>query len=166
MPEQQAPQVHTFRSTFEAYNATQCIEEIRDGDVLVIKPEQVIGIACTWPFALTEHIGELHVLTANPRTYEDGKFAAGVDLAEQLAREYGWRIVPPLNVGMARAFMADHRSSGEPIGFKVLTRKTETGRERTGWLIAGTTGFLELDSHGHYVWASEWAPLTEEKDGA
>jgi hypothetical protein len=159
------PRVHSFDSTTEAYNATQCYEEIRDGDVLLIESEKVIAIASTWPFALTESFGELHVTTANPRTYQDGIFAAGVDLAEQLARERGWRIVPPLDVAMARAILAERPHSGEPVGFKTLSQKTEAGRERTGWLIAGTTGFIELDTYGHLVSAGTWAPLTNDQKG-
>ncbi|MBL1115374.1 hypothetical protein JK364_23675 [Streptomyces sp. 110] len=157
------PRVHSFASTMEAYNATQCYEEIRDGDVLLIESEKVIGIASTWPFALTESFGELHVTTANPRTNQDGIFAAGVDLGEQLARERGWRIVPPLDVNMARAFMAEYPRCGEPIGFKPLSWESESGRERAGWLVAGTTGFIELDTYGHIRVASTWSPLINEK---
>ncbi|MFI1408861.1 hypothetical protein ACH4Y0_02810 [Streptomyces sp. NPDC020707] len=159
------PKVHPFGSTTDAYNATQCSEEIHDGDVLLIESEKTIGIAWTWPFALTEHVGELHVTTADPRTYQDGIFAAGVDLAEQLAKERGWRIIPPLDVAMARAFLAQYPRCGEPLGFKVLSRKSEAGRTRTGWLIAGTTGFVELDTDGHFVFANQWSPLTNEQEG-
>lgn len=159
------PSVHHFDDTTEAYNATQCNEEMRDGDVLVIEPEKVIGIAWTWPFALTERFGELHVTTADPRTYQGGIFAAGVELAEQLASERGWRIVPPLDLGLARALIAQHPRCGQPIGFKSLSRETEAGRERAGWLLAGTTGFVELDTYGHVVFANEWSPLTIEQEG-
>ncbi|WP_369042292.1 hypothetical protein [Streptomyces sp. Midd1] len=158
------PVVREFSSTTDAYGACQTAEDIRDGDVLVIEAEKVVGIAWAWPFALTENIGELHVTTANPRTYQDGIFAAGVDRAEQIARERSWQIVPALDAGMARAFLAESPRCGEPLGFKVLTRKTETGRERTGWLLAGTTGFIELDNHGHFQFANQWCPLTNEKE--
>ncbi|MER6367083.1 hypothetical protein ABT255_01665 [Streptomyces mirabilis] len=157
------PNIHHFDNTTEAYNAAQCRDDIRDGDVLVIETEKVIGIAWTWPFALTESFGELHVTTVNPRTYQDGIFAAGVDRGEQLAREMGWRIVPALDVSMARAFLTSYPKCGEPIGFKVLSRKSETGRERIGWLVAGTTGYIELDTYGHVRFANEWSPLTNEK---
>ncbi|MCT9105390.1 hypothetical protein [Streptomyces mirabilis] len=157
------PNIHHFDDTTEAYNAAQCRDDIRDGDVLVIETEKVIGIAWTWPFALTESFGELHVTTVNPRTYQDGIFAAGVDRGEQLAREMGWRIVPALDVSMTRAFLTSYPKCGEPIGFKVLSRKSETGRERIGWLVAGTTGYIELDTYGHVRFANEWSPLTNEK---
>lgn len=159
------PKVHRFGSSMEAYNATQCFEEINDGDVLVIEPEKIIGIAWTWPFALTENVGELHVTTANPRTYQDGIFAAGVDRAEQIARDYGWPIVPPLDLRMARSILAGYQKCGEPVGYRVLTRKTEDARERTGWLVAGTTGFIELDNAGRLSVTGTWSPLTDDKEG-
>ncbi|NIY68095.1 hypothetical protein [Streptomyces malaysiensis] len=157
------PKVHTFGDTFQAYNATQCQEDIRDGDVLLVESEKVVGIAWTWPFALTESIGELHVMTADPRTHQDGMFAAGVALAEQVAREHGLRIVPPLDKAKARAILAGYQRDGEPVGYRVLTRKTETGRERTGWLVASTTAFIELDTFGHLAVTGTWTRLTNEK---
>lgn len=158
-----APKVHTFDNTTDAYDATQCNEEIKDGDVLVIESEQVIGIAYTFPFALTEYIGELHVTIANPRTREGGIFAAGVDRAEQIARERGWRIVPPLDPALGRAFLEGTPRVGEPLGYRVLTAKTPAGRLRTGWLLAGTVAFIELDNNGHYRRTSEWVSFDEKK---
>lgn len=80
-----APMIHRFASTGEAYDATQCDDEIRNGDVLVIVPEGVVGIADTWPFAVTKNFGELHRLHDHDtiRTYQDGRFAGSADLAEQ-----------------------------------------------------------------------------------
>jgi hypothetical protein len=91
MSDTRVPQVWTFYSTGEAYGAVQCRDEIRDGDVLVIEREQVIGIGYTWPFALTEASGDLHTLLdrLNPRTWQGGKFAAGVVVAEQEAARMG-----------------------------------------------------------------------------
>ncbi|HZF90423.1 hypothetical protein [Streptomyces sp.] len=84
------PIVHRFHSTGEAYNATQCRDHIRDGDVLVIEREQVVGfLVDAWPGAITTAHGELHTFTTDPRTLGNGKYAASVDLAEQLARELG-----------------------------------------------------------------------------
>ncbi|MEU2393985.1 hypothetical protein [Streptomyces sp. NPDC007369] len=84
------PNVHRFDSTREAYDATQCREDILDGDVLVIEREQVVGfLRSAWPGAITAMHGELHTFTADPRTIDDGKYAASVDLAEQVARELG-----------------------------------------------------------------------------
>lgn len=85
------PIVHRFNSTREAYDATQCRDHILDGDVLVIEREQVVGfLRGAWPGAITAmHGGELHTVTGDPRTIDDGKYAGSVDLAEQLARELG-----------------------------------------------------------------------------
>ncbi|MFE1773745.1 hypothetical protein [Streptomyces sp. NPDC059008] len=84
------PAVHHFGSTGEAYNATQCRDDILDGDVLVIEREQVVGfLRSAWPGAITAMHGELHTFTADPRKIDDGKYAASVDLAEQTARELG-----------------------------------------------------------------------------
>lgn len=52
--------VHIFDTTDDAYDACQTDETIRDGDVLVIPGERVVGIACTWPFACTTERGALH----------------------------------------------------------------------------------------------------------
>lgn len=83
------PAVHHFPGTVDAYDACQSRMDIHDGDVLVIEDEGVVGIAWTWPFALTEAHGELHILNADPRTYEDGRFARGVPVAEREAARLG-----------------------------------------------------------------------------
>jgi hypothetical protein len=54
--------LHFFNSTSQAYNATQCSDEIKTGDVLAILSEQVIGLAYTWPIAITTRYGELHTV--------------------------------------------------------------------------------------------------------
>lgn len=51
---------HHFSSTQEAYDACQCDDTVKNGDILVIASERVVGIADTWPFAVTEPAGELH----------------------------------------------------------------------------------------------------------
>ena len=54
--------IHEFESSSEAYDACQCDEDIEDGDVLVVRPERVVGVANTWPFAVTKEHGDLHAL--------------------------------------------------------------------------------------------------------
>jgi hypothetical protein len=56
---------HTFDSTSDAYDAVQCDETIRNGDVLVIENERVIGLAWTWPVAVTVEHGALHTVNGN-----------------------------------------------------------------------------------------------------
>ena len=55
---------HAFASTGNAYDATQCDEAIRIGDTLIVLPENVVGVAMTWPFAVTQAHGNLHALSA------------------------------------------------------------------------------------------------------
>jgi hypothetical protein len=53
---------HQFESTGAAYDATQCREEIKNGDCLFIPEERVVGLAATWPVAITANAGNLHAL--------------------------------------------------------------------------------------------------------
>ncbi|MFD9069504.1 hypothetical protein [Streptomyces lasiicapitis] len=87
---QQGPAVHHFDSTSKAYDATQCRDDIADGDVLVIEREHVVGfLRAAWPGAITAAHGDLHRFTKDPRTIDAGKYAASIDLAEQVAEELG-----------------------------------------------------------------------------
>lgn len=52
--------IHTFESTGEAYDACQCDDRIKNGDTLLIPSEGVVGIADTWPVAVTLAYGDLH----------------------------------------------------------------------------------------------------------
>jgi hypothetical protein len=56
---------HTFNSTGEAYDASQCDDAIRDGDLLHVPSEGVVGILCgAWPVAVTAAHGAFHTLGA------------------------------------------------------------------------------------------------------
>lgn len=55
----------TFESSGDAYDATQCDESIANGDPLVIQDEGVVGLAWTWPVAVTVKTGELHSVVAD-----------------------------------------------------------------------------------------------------
>ena len=66
-------QVHTFSSTGEAYNRSQTDDSIRDGDILYIPDEGVVGfLMAAWPVAVTANTGELHALT-NPSQPPQGE---------------------------------------------------------------------------------------------
>jgi hypothetical protein len=52
--------IHTFESSGRAYDACQCDETIKRGDILLIESEGVIGIADTWPVSVTVAHGHLH----------------------------------------------------------------------------------------------------------
>ncbi|MFZ4266568.1 hypothetical protein [Streptomyces arboris] len=94
-----APAVHRFTSTSEAYDETQTRDDIRDGDVLVVESEKVVGfLRSAWPGAITTEHGELHTFTRPARVIDQGKYVASVDLAEELAREIG-ADVDPLHAG-------------------------------------------------------------------
>jgi hypothetical protein len=59
---------HYFSSTKDAYDACmtgvhfETADEVRDGDILIIEPERVIGLCDTWPVAVTIEHGALHAL--------------------------------------------------------------------------------------------------------
>lgn len=63
--------IHEFESTQEAYNATQTDDNIQDGDTLIIPSEKVVGVAMTWPFAVTWETGALHKSKAPLRDHGD-----------------------------------------------------------------------------------------------
>lgn len=53
--------IHTFDSTGEAYNASQCSDEIKDGDILAVPSEHCVGILIqAWPTAISAQSGEFH----------------------------------------------------------------------------------------------------------
>jgi hypothetical protein len=56
------PKLHTFETTGEAYDASQTDDRIRDGDILHVPTEDVVGILLeAWPVAITEKHGEFHL---------------------------------------------------------------------------------------------------------
>lgn len=84
-----------FASTVDAYNETQWNDEIRSGDVLVIKSEGVIGILDqAWPAAVTVAHGELHTWNLSAHLIRGGEYRAGLALALDRARELGFAINP------------------------------------------------------------------------
>ena len=90
--------VHCFETTGEAYDACQCDEGIKDGDVLVIKSEGVVGVADTWPFAVTVKSGDLHSLKGDATEESVGAekpvLAAGWRAARELAIGLGFEVKP------------------------------------------------------------------------
>ncbi|MGA5501734.1 hypothetical protein [Streptomyces umbrinus] len=85
--------VHRFDSTGSAYNATQCRDDIRDGDVLVVEREGVVGfLRSAWPAAITAEYGELHTIEGDPRTLDDGRYVASIEAAEKIASGQGFAL--------------------------------------------------------------------------
>lgn len=55
------PKLHTFESSGEAYDVSQCDEQISDGDVLSVPSEQAVAILVeAWPIAISENHGQFH----------------------------------------------------------------------------------------------------------
>lgn len=49
------PTIHTFASSGEAYDRSQTNDEIRDGDILSVPGECVVGILVeAWPTSISE----------------------------------------------------------------------------------------------------------------
>ncbi len=89
------PAVHRFETSSDAYDATQALDGISDGDVIVVESEKVVGfLVRAWPAAITVARGSLHMVSAPDREHEGGTYAASVDLAEQLAKELGFDVDP------------------------------------------------------------------------
>ncbi|RUU78225.1 hypothetical protein [Mesorhizobium sp. M7A.F.Ca.MR.362.00.0.0] len=85
--------IHFFDSTGDAYDATQCDEDIKNGDVLVIPTACVVGLADTWPVAVTKQAGKLHVLA-------DGKFET---YRHQFGANAGQRVFTDEQIKVAKA---------------------------------------------------------------
>ncbi|PPD07344.1 MAG: hypothetical protein CTY28_09560 [Hyphomicrobium sp.] len=87
--------IHAFLTTGAAYDACQCVTDLHKGDTLLIASEGVVGIADTWPFAVTKTHGSLHRLNTfatlkdlAPLTLEHINAACAIALAN------GWALCP------------------------------------------------------------------------
>ncbi|MBF6460187.1 hypothetical protein IU433_14190 [Nocardia puris] len=55
--------IHVFASSDEAYDASQCRDDILDGDILIVPNEGVAGwLSQAWPIAATRNTGAFHRL--------------------------------------------------------------------------------------------------------
>jgi hypothetical protein len=84
--------LHTFDDTTDAYDDCQCNEGIGRGDVLHIPTEQVVGLADTWPVAVTVQHGELHTLAPELDVYPERWGHEQVQDAVRFAQERGYPI--------------------------------------------------------------------------
>ncbi|WP_353645735.1 hypothetical protein [Mesorhizobium sp. WSM2239] len=94
--------VHFYDSTGEAYDTVQCSANVKNGDILIIPSEKVVGLADTWPVAITKEAGHLHTLAdgnfftyvhqygekAGQRVFTDEQ----IDLARRIARQLGYEL--------------------------------------------------------------------------
>lgn len=83
-----------FRDSGEAYDAVQSNENIQDGDILLVPSEKVMGVAETWPIAVTLEFGKLHTVNDNgwERTSEVVGGAEKIKKAVALAESLGWPV--------------------------------------------------------------------------
>lgn len=98
--------VHQFPDSGEAYDATQCDDDIQDRDIIVVESERIVGVVWTWPFAVTKEQGKLHqsyvdhekeitkfeVEVLDEKDRED-LWRDAIVAAKKIAKEKGWEVV-------------------------------------------------------------------------
>lgn len=104
---------HHFPSTDSAYARCQCDDSVRDGDVLVVAAERVVGIADTWPLAVTAEHGSLH-RAALPPDGLDGLVRSVVDFHFVADPARALALAGRIRAGIAAA-VADARRRGWPV---------------------------------------------------
>ena len=87
--------VHFFPESGLAYAACQCDESITKGDLLIIESERVIGVADTWPIAVSREHGALHCLSNGELTEQlinslPHAVLNGIERGQQAAAAFGW----------------------------------------------------------------------------
>lgn len=94
---------HASATSGNAYDATQTDERVSTGDTLIVLAEQVVGVACTWPFAVTAIAGALHQVNAPAPSDALASVAAGLGVqtddlrhAAVIASALGFPIAPDL----------------------------------------------------------------------
>ncbi|ALM38218.1 hypothetical protein [Streptomyces sp. FR-008] len=158
-----APQIITVRyaSTEEAYDASQCSADVRNGDVLVVEAEQAVAFLYdAWPVAVTTAHGEFHgdgtaptveaARGASVRAAVDAAYAIGAPLAravdqadaEQALAEAAAADAPEANPAVEQALaeatldtLADTVACPQcnaPAGARCTTRAGKPARETHG----------------------------------
>jgi hypothetical protein len=77
-------------STGEAYDLTQTDDTIKDGDVLIVGSEGVVGVMVgAWPTAATKAHGQFHGLADGFTldSIDGGKYAAAAKVADKMAKQ-------------------------------------------------------------------------------
>jgi len=116
-----------FDSTGDAYDACQYDDNIKNGDVLLIPSEGVVGIAGTWPVAVTIENGNLHSAKDGELSLylDEQNMGAGLDKAVATANDHGFEIVPEMAQEITEGFMDDLRSAASDLeGELVVMRET------------------------------------------
>ena len=94
--------VHIFTTSGNAYDATMTSDRINTGDILIIPTERIVGIAHSWPIAVTAETGNLHSVDGDRNAldaYCDANDIprTAVSIAALLAKSYGYPIDPRLS---------------------------------------------------------------------
>lgn len=97
--------VHVFTSTTDAYNATQTHDNMRDGDLIHVPSESVVGVVWTWPFAVTPERGELHRLSASFGSADAFERESGVTGAQTVAQRFAVAITEATALAVALGYM-------------------------------------------------------------
>lgn len=93
------PRVHEFDSTEEAYDASQWSADIKDGDILFVADEAVVGFFYkAWPIAVTVKSNEFHRAShasnyALDQEEEFAPYALSIKLARKLAHRNGFAYI-------------------------------------------------------------------------
>lgn len=114
--DQGGPTVHTFGDTGEAYDASQCRDEIRDGDILHVPSESVVGFLFqAWPTAVTVESGEFSG-SADLTGIRGEGYGASIDAARALADSLGYALADvTTGTGPAVADQGDQVAERAPI---------------------------------------------------
>ena len=112
---------HTFDSTSGAYDATQCDDTIRNGDILLVESERVVGLAATWPVAVTVEHGSLHTLRDGRHLQAQGPDLVGRAALERYAADHRWT---PLQIVAAVVVAQEH---GWPVAAVFLEYAVDHG---------------------------------------
>jgi len=79
-----------YNSTRDAYDISQYDDDVKDGDILIVPSEGVVGILVqAWPSAVTEEHGEFHVTHGRWSEVEDGRYSQIVAVAERIIAAWG-----------------------------------------------------------------------------
>lgn len=106
--------IHAFETSGNAYDAVQTDDRIATGDLLLVMDEAVVGVAMTWPFAVTAEHGHLHQVAPK----------AG-DTIDQLASSLG---VEPASMTRAVALARQLRFGIEPALQSIITSSSDSPR--------------------------------------
>ncbi|MFE3146613.1 hypothetical protein ACFXJ6_08105 [Streptomyces sp. NPDC059218] len=168
------PAVHRFDDTTTAYNASQCHDEIKDGDLLVVASERAIAVLMgAYPVALTILNGQFHDgLEESARTIREGRYAASVDVAEEIAAGLGLAL-DPTHAARPNDGPAAHRFDSTAEAYAAAARKEVADGdvlvvepERVVAFVVNVLPVALTELHGSlYPYATMGKPSREYSDG-